>query len=276
MSRKKAGEFLDILLDPKRGKGLLGSPQAPIRLSGAVPDFPGLVGLGSTKPIPTTVAKPERARLFAGEEADAARGRFRMDLAVAGLLGLLVTNLVSFTLGARAGRNAGAPATPAVAASPGAAAPDTVYLEQMGKPAEIAKAAVPPAAAAPAGPAAPVTTEPIPLSLVGPGPLPPTPPPAPKVEEAAERSPIGKFVIRIISLPGDAAGKARAQQIRAHVEGLGFKPAVARASGKSYVVEVGAYDSANGQDIKGVLGDIKKARCDYDTFSDSFVLKRTQ
>ncbi len=274
MSRKKAGEFLDILLDPKRGKGILGSPLAPIRLSRTAPDFPGLVGLGSTKPIPTTVARPERARLFAGEETDATKGRFRMDFAVAGLLGLLVTNLVSFTLGARAGRNAGAPATPAVAASPGAAAPDQMYLDGMGKPAEVAKPAAPPAPAAPAGP---VTTEPIPISILGRDPLPPTPAPAPpRIEAPAEKSPVGKFVIRIISLAGDATGKARAEQIRAHVEGLGFKPAVARASGPKYVVEVGVFDTARGSDVEAALRDIKKARCDYDTFTDAFVLKRTQ
>jgi hypothetical protein len=275
MARKKAGDLFNILSDPGNREGLVTGP-TPVQVTPKASHihFPGIVGLGAV----TGTGVPPMQRRAALAEDDERGGRsFRMDLALAGLLGLLVTNIVSFTLGARAGRQSVDPGTTAAVAPSG---PTTPVVEAA-KPAPVVPPAAlpaPPDAATTPGETGPLT----PLSgsvPAAPGAPTVTAPaaPAPAVPAAADdtsdEAMAGKYVVRCITLSYDERGKQIAQRICTFLEGEGFGPALARAARGDLVVEAGRFTRFD--DAKAAAAKIRKLRQGYNSFDTAFVIQRT-
>jgi len=270
-TRKKSGDFLDVLSAPGKGKGLVQGAM-PVNVGGPNPKppaFPGVVGLGSsdrTGRAPASVA-PRRPLL---DEPAEDRGPRRLDLVLGGLLALLLTNIVSFTLGARAGRQATPPAAGATVATP----PARTLEEQI-------SAAQPPATAAaiernraehPTAPSAP-GAGPLPPELSSRAQVPVTPPP-PAPAAVDPDSLVGKYVVRCITLDPDDAGKARAAEIARYIEGKGVTPCLVRTTKGRLVVEAGAFDRF--KDATAAQATLKTLRLGGDAFDSAYVLQRSR
>lgn len=273
MARKRAGDLLNILSDPGNREGLVSGPSlVSVTPRASTVPFPGIVGLGA---VTGTGVPPVRRRSAPMEDEDRAPRSWRLDLALAGLLGLLVTNIVSFTLGARAGRQSVDPAALTTLQAGGPAT--TVVQVATPEPAAVALERPPLAPPAMPGPSetgpmlggvANATTEPTPT----------TPAPAPAV--VADDDMVGKYVVRCIQLPYDARGKQVAAKLCAFFEAEGFTPAIARAVGErsgqgraGLVVEVGKF--VRFDDAKAAEAKVRKLRHGYNSFGDAYVVQRT-
>lgn len=286
MARKRAGDFLNILSDPEKSSGLLAG-STPIMLKAGQPArqhhaFPGIIGLGA---VSGTGVAPKQRQAMLDDDGESGGGKFRMDLALAALLGLLVTNIVSFTLGARAGRQAVGPETtttlalpvtgvtsetplfnpdpaPAVAApAPVASQSERPAVEETGPigsplsaPARVA------GRAAPATPTTATAATAAPSSAVQP--------------PAAPVSLDGKYVVRLITLRYDAHRQALAQKIKVFMESSGFSPCTIRTSNGKLVVEVGAFEQYRSADA--AKAKIRTLKCGHERFDSAYVVQRTK
>ena len=199
-----------------------------------------------------------------------------MDLALAALLGLLVTNIVSFTLGARAGRQSVEPTTRLAEAT----------VQETTPISELKQTLPAPAKAAPQQPVTPPSsgvqdTGPIVLSGTVPAPgstkpqLPAALATAPaSAAPAATQDMAGKFVVRLVAVPFSTKNKKTCEKIRAWIASRGFAPGVVRTSRGKLVVEAGrykAYDSAVAAATR-----IQKLRLGYDKFDTAYVVQRSR
>lgn len=240
-------------------------------------NFPGVIGLGAVSG--TGVPPQQRRAILNDDDGDGAGGKFRMDLALAALLGLLVTNIVSFTLGARAGRQAMGPETTT------ALAPELVEnATSLFTPGERSAVTTPPApATATATPVQPqpavAETGPMPLSGATTVPTPaapatatqsqPAPAPAPAAPPVSMK---GKYVVRLITLSYDARRQALAQKIKAYMQANGFPQCIVRTSDGKLVVEVGAFERY--REAIPAMNKIRKMRCGYERFDSAYVVQR--
>ncbi|MHC5019064.1 MAG: hypothetical protein ACYTGX_02910 [Planctomycetota bacterium] len=281
MARKRAGDFLNILSDPEKSTGLLAG-STPIMLKAGQPagkpgNFPGVIGLGAVSG--TGIPPKQRKAILSDDDGDGAGGKFRMDLALAALLGLLVTNIVSFTLGARAGRQAMGPETTTALVPAEMEGATTLFTP--GEQSAVSTPQPPTSATAtPVQPRPPVAeTGPMPLSgnaVVTPPAAPatatrtaPAPAPAPA---AAPVSMKGKYVVRLITLSYDARRQALAQKIKAYMQSNGFPQCIVRTSDGKLVVEVGAFDRY--REAIPAMNTIRKMRCGYERFDSAYVIQR--
>jgi hypothetical protein len=280
MARKRAGDFLNILSDPEKSSGLLAG-STPIMLKAGTPagkpaSFPGVIGLGA---VSGTGVSPQQRKAILDDDGDGGGGKFRMDLALAALLGLLVTNIVSFTLGARAGRQAVGPDAVTTAIAP----------EEV---TNAAKLFTPGGQTAASTPQQPLTPPPTPASVEAPvqdtfpmmsgntvtTPATPAtttrsqPTPAPAPAPAPEASMKGKYVVRLITLRYDAHRQALAQKIKAHMESNGFSPCIVRTSNGKLVIEVGAH--AKYRQADALKAKVRKMKVGHERFDSAYVVQR--
>lgn len=289
MARKRAGDFLNILSDPEKREGLV-EGKTPVSFQRVQPSggqaFPGMVGLGSGSRtgVPPVRTKGRAKGLL--DDDDAGKPRIRMDLALAALLGVLVTNIVSFTLGARAGRQSVEPGTTAVTASEPAKPKALEILTQAEPKQPAAAVAKPDTSGAPAPGSAPKPFESgptLPPALSGaapaggnPGvnvPVRPTPEPTPQpTPTAAPADMAGRYVVRLISLKYDDRGKKTAEKIRKFVETKGFAPGIVRTSRGWLVVEAGAWKSYD--EAKRAQSRIRTLKLGFNKFETAYVIQR--